>query len=183
MLAIAARVKALSTVDDLALGIVDRLVREDPALEDHSKAVREMVKTAVVNILFGISQVLITRPDSKPHPTPGQAQDTRGVRALLQPSKERGYEYQVCPPGVIFEEKNNIPYDKAVQMVLESFRRFSPQFEKNAKLIIDKNHVHSKPTKGKRSGAFCAAPNTQVAPYVLLTYKGNPRSVSTLAHE
>ena len=35
------------------------------------------------------------------------------------------------------EEKNNIPYDKAVQMVLESFRRFSPHFEQNAKLILD----------------------------------------------
>ncbi len=81
------------------------------------------------------------------------------------------------------EEKNNITYDKAVDLILDSFRQFSSQFEQNAKHILDQNHIHSLSTKGKRSGAFCAAPNTRIAPFVLLTYKGNPRSVSTLAHE
>jgi oligoendopeptidase F len=81
------------------------------------------------------------------------------------------------------EEKATIPYDKAVQMVLETFAGFHPRFHKYAEHIITGKHVHSKVQQGKRSGAFCCPVSTQVAPYVLLSYTGKYRDVSTLAHE
>jgi len=81
------------------------------------------------------------------------------------------------------EEKEIISYDKAVNLVLNTFEEFSPHFYDCAKKIIDNNHVHSKVQKGKRSGAFCCPSTTDHSPYVLLSYTGKYRDVSTLAHE
>ena len=80
-------------------------------------------------------------------------------------------------------EKVNISYDKAVQLVLSSMQSFHPRFKEHAQQIIDKKHVHSQIVKGKQSGAFCCMATTQLPPYVLLSYKGDTRSISTLAHE
>ena len=76
-----------------------------------------------------------------------------------------------------------IPYHQAVALVLESFNEFSPSFHHPASLILSKNHVHSLVQKGKRSGAFCSPVTTKIHPYVLLSYTGKYRDVTTLAHE
>src|SRR3989344_147267 len=81
------------------------------------------------------------------------------------------------------EEKKTISYDQAVKLVLETFQEFSPKFAVAARNIIDLKHVHSQVQKGKRSGAFCCPATTEVAPFVLLSYTGKYRDVSTLAHE
>lgn len=81
------------------------------------------------------------------------------------------------------EEKENIPYDQAVKLVLETFEQFSPYFVNAARNILNQKHVHSTVQKGKRSGAFCCPATTNHAPYVLLSYTGKFRDVSTLAHE
>ncbi len=80
-------------------------------------------------------------------------------------------------------EKKNISYHDAVSMVLESYSRFHPEFVNRATAILDGKHVHSAIVKGKRSGAFCCGVGTQLLPYVMLSYNGTPRAVSTLAHE
>jgi len=81
------------------------------------------------------------------------------------------------------EEKGMIPYEKAVEMVLTTFQDFSPEFYQAGKSILDNHHVHSTVEKGKRSGAFCCPASTDVDPFVLLSYTGKYRDVSTLAHE
>ena len=81
------------------------------------------------------------------------------------------------------EEKETISYNKAVNMVLETFEGFAPEFHAAASNIINQNHIHSNVQKGKRSGAFCCPTTTQHSPYVLLSYTGKYRDVSTLAHE
>ena len=81
------------------------------------------------------------------------------------------------------QEKQVIAYDQAVKLVLETFEDFSPDFVAAARQIISKNHVHSTVQKGKRSGAFCCAATLHHSPYVLLSYTGKFRDVSTLAHE
>lgn len=83
----------------------------------------------------------------------------------------------------ITEEKELISYDKAVKLVLETFEEFSPKFKESAEKIIKSNHVHSKVQKGKRNGAFCCPATLKFPPYVLLSYTGKYRDVSTLAHE
>ncbi|PIN88127.1 oligoendopeptidase F [Candidatus Woesearchaeota archaeon CG10_big_fil_rev_8_21_14_0_10_32_24] len=81
------------------------------------------------------------------------------------------------------EEKEDLSYDQAVNMVLETFQGFAPEFHDAALKIISQNHIHSKVQKGKRSGAFCCPSTIQHSPYVLLSYTGKYRDVSTLAHE
>ncbi len=81
------------------------------------------------------------------------------------------------------EEDETISYDQAVKSVLDTFQDFFPQCRQIAAAIIEKKHVHSMVQKGKRSGAFCCPATTEVLPYVLLSYTGKYRDVSTLAHE
>ncbi len=81
------------------------------------------------------------------------------------------------------EDKQKISYDQAVRVVLETFYDFSYEFGTIAERIISNQHVHSTVQKGKRSGAFCCPASTKHLPYVLLSYTGKYRDVSTLAHE
>src|SRR3989338_6457983 len=90
----------------------------------------------------------------------------------------RGYKSPINVRNVA----NDIP-DEAVELVLQTFGDFSPQFKDNAEKIISQNHIHSQLQKNKQSGAYCYGVNTSLAPYVLLDYTKNLRDVSTLAHE
>ena len=83
----------------------------------------------------------------------------------------------------LVDEKSKISYDKAVKIVLDTFKDFSDKFYRAAKQIIDDKHVHSRVQKGKRSGAFCCSVNNECNPFVLLSYTGKYRDVSTLGHE
>lgn len=82
------------------------------------------------------------------------------------------------------ELKNTkIPFEDAVELVLETLKDFHPGFHTRAKQIVNENHVHSPPLPTKRGGAFCATVEPALSPYVLLNYTGKLRDVSTLAHE
>jgi oligoendopeptidase F len=74
-------------------------------------------------------------------------------------------------------------FDKAAQMVLESFSAFHPDFGKLAKRVLDEKHLDSEVRKGKQGGAFCASIVPEMTPYVKVNYEGNVREVATLAHE
>lgn len=75
------------------------------------------------------------------------------------------------------------PYSDAVNLVLDSFEKFSPVVAREAQLVFDANHVDSELRQGKRGGAFCASILPGLPSYVLLNYAGKVRDVSTLAHE
>ncbi|PIN74298.1 oligoendopeptidase F [Candidatus Woesearchaeota archaeon CG10_big_fil_rev_8_21_14_0_10_45_16] len=81
------------------------------------------------------------------------------------------------------EEKENIPYEKGLSTVLETFDEFSAEFGLAARKIVEARHIHSTVYKGKRSGAFCCSVTTEHPPYVFLSYTEKYRDVSTLAHE
>ncbi len=81
------------------------------------------------------------------------------------------------------ESSENIEYEKALQLVDQSFGGFSSNFAAKAKQIVSENHIDSHPSDAKRGGAFCMTVAPSVTPYVLLNYAGKMRDVSTLAHE
>lgn len=81
------------------------------------------------------------------------------------------------------QEKVEIGYDKAKQIVLEAFGRFSPKLAELTQQFFDRNWIDVPPREGKRSGAFCAGVTPDHHPYVLLNYTGKARDVMTLAHE
>ena len=89
--------------------------------------------------------------------------------------------YDIYAPTTASSKKYT--FDKASQMVLESFSAFTPEFGTLAKRVFDENHLDSEVRKGKRGGAFCASITPEMTPYVLVNYQGNAREVATLAHE
>ncbi len=81
------------------------------------------------------------------------------------------------------ESSKTIPYDEAVEMVLDSFQEFSPAVARQARRIFDDGHIDAEIRPRKRGGAFCAGILPGVTPWVLCNYTAEPRQVATLAHE
>jgi oligoendopeptidase F len=74
-------------------------------------------------------------------------------------------------------------FTQAAEMVLDSYREFSPQVADLAMRVFKENHIDSQARPGKRGGAFCYAALPELTPWVLINYDGTPRNVATLAHE
>ncbi|MXX24432.1 MAG: M3 family oligoendopeptidase [Caldilineaceae bacterium SB0668_bin_21] len=89
--------------------------------------------------------------------------------------------YDIYAP--LMESSRDVPYDDAVELVLETFTNFDLDFASKAKRVFDDNHVDSEVRKGKRAGAFCATVMPSITPYVLLNYTNKVRDVATIAHE
>ncbi len=77
----------------------------------------------------------------------------------------------------------DVAYENAVNLVLNTFKRFDLDFASKAQRVFDENHIDSEVRKGKRSGAFCSTVLPSVTPYVLVNYTGKVRDVATIAHE
>ena len=100
---------------------------------------------------------------------------------MLGMKKLRRYDLY-APVTSKFKEKN-YPYNKSVELVLDSLKRFSPKLSNYAKTVFDQNHVDSSVRPGKRDGAFCSTLTPKITPYVLVNFTGKSRDVFTLAHE
>lgn len=74
-------------------------------------------------------------------------------------------------------------YEKAAEMVLESFSAFHPKFGELAQRVFDEARIDSEVRKGKRDGAFCWSVLPEMTPYVLVNYQGSARDMATMAHE
>ncbi len=80
-------------------------------------------------------------------------------------------------------EPEHIPFPQAQQLIVAAFARFSEQFAAYAADFFAKRWIDAEVRAGKRSGAFCAAYSPRHHPYILCSYNGTSRDVSTLAHE
>ncbi|USN45550.1 MAG: M3 family oligoendopeptidase [Candidatus Woesearchaeota archaeon] len=89
--------------------------------------------------------------------------------------------YNLYAPYRLNEPSYTFP--EAKKTVLEVFKNFSPVFASHAKSVFDKQHVHSPPMKGKKSGAFCYSVTNDTTPYVLVNFAGKLNDVFTLGHE
>ncbi len=83
----------------------------------------------------------------------------------------------------INSKEKKIPYSQAMQLVLESYAKFSSKFQQEALQIINAGHIHSRVQKNKQTGAFCYSVNAKLPPFCLWSYTGTLRDVSTVAHE
>lgn len=81
------------------------------------------------------------------------------------------------------EKEKAIGYEEGKQIVLDTFRSFSPEFETKAKGFFDGRYVDVPPAPGKQGGAFCSGMRPGLHPYVLLNYTNKMDDVMTLAHE
>jgi oligoendopeptidase F len=74
-------------------------------------------------------------------------------------------------------------YSKAVDIMLNTFEEFDPQFREFSERVFNEQHVDSAIRKNKQGGAFCSTIIPKKTPYVLLNFDGKSRDVSTMAHE
>ena len=81
------------------------------------------------------------------------------------------------------ESEARLPWAKARGIVLDAYRRFSPELAGIVTDFFDRNWIDAQLRDGKDSGAFCHPTTTSVHPYVLMNYQGRARDVMTLAHE
>ncbi len=90
-------------------------------------------------------------------------------------------DYDMSAP--LGRARTRIPFTEAKQIVLEAFANFSPEYATAAQRFFDKNWIDATPRPGKRGGAFCASTTPNHHPYILTSYHGTLRDVTTLAHE
>lgn len=76
-----------------------------------------------------------------------------------------------------------IPWPEARDLVLESYRRFSPELAAVGKRFFDHRWIDAPTRPGKAPGAFAHPTVPSAHPYLLLNYQGKTRDVMTLAHE
>lgn len=89
--------------------------------------------------------------------------------------------YDIYAPLTPSEKK--FEYAVAKNMVMDSYRAFSPKVAKLAQRVFDENHLDSEIRAGKRGGAFCYTASPEFTPWVLINYDGSARDIATLAHE
>jgi len=95
--------------------------------------------------------------------------------------QERLRRYDIYAP--VAKSDKRYDFQRAADMVLNSFNQFDPRFAELAQRVFDQAHLDSEVRKGKRSGAFCMSVGPTRTPWVLVNYQGNADDVATLAHE
>ena len=83
----------------------------------------------------------------------------------------------------VADSEARIGWSAARDVVLDSYRSFSPEMAQVAERFFDEAWIDAPVRPGKRPGAFCAYTVPSHHPYVMLNWTGRRRDVLTLAHE
>ena len=83
----------------------------------------------------------------------------------------------------LFATKEEVPFDRAWEIVVGSFRDFTPVLEDAASEFFEKQWIDAEVRKGKRGGAFCSYVTPDLHPYVFVNYLNRMDDVMTLGHE
>jgi oligoendopeptidase F len=94
---------------------------------------------------------------------------------------DRLRRYDIYAP--VAKSDKTYSFNRAAEIVLESFQRFEPRLAALAQRVFDEDHLDSEVRMGKRGGAFCSTVMPELTPWVLVNYQGRPDDVATLAHE
>jgi oligoendopeptidase F len=76
-----------------------------------------------------------------------------------------------------------VGYGEAQDFIVQQFDEFSPRFADFAKRALAERWIEVEDRAGKRGGGFCADVPLSKQSRIFMTWGGNARSVSTLAHE
>ncbi len=91
------------------------------------------------------------------------------------------YDYDRYAPYI--QENDKIPFKKAKELVLNSFKAFDKEFYDIALQALENGWCDVFPKDKKRGGAFSHPASTDTHPYVMLNYTGQRRDIFTIAHE
>ena len=74
-------------------------------------------------------------------------------------------------------------YKEGKDLVLKTYKDFSPLAYKYAKEIFDLKHFDSEVKQGKQNGAFCSTIGKNISPFILQSYNEKISDVFTMMHE
>ncbi len=94
---------------------------------------------------------------------------------------DRMYDYDRYAP--LLESRQEVKWEQAKEMVLESYGDFHPEMGTIASHFFERKWIDAAIRPGKRGGAYSASTVPSVHPYVFMNYDGKVRDVQTLAHE
>jgi oligoendopeptidase F len=80
-------------------------------------------------------------------------------------------------------ENRRLGFAETRALVLDAFRGFSPVFHDLAAEFFERGWIDAAVRPGKQLGAFCAAYAPAGNPFILTSYAGTMRDVTTVAHE
>jgi oligoendopeptidase F len=83
----------------------------------------------------------------------------------------------------LFEAKEKVSWERAREIVVESFHGFHPELGERGQEFFDKNWIDAEPRPGKGGGAFCSYNTPDTHPVLLQSYLNKMDDVMTLAHE
>ncbi|WP_332650361.1 oligoendopeptidase F [Lysinibacillus sp. 54212] len=89
--------------------------------------------------------------------------------------------YDLFTP-LVKEVKMDMPYDKAKQLMVDSFAPLGKEYQEAVQKGLDSRWVDVMENKGKRSGAYSSG-TYGTNPYVLMNWQNNVDNLFTLAHE
>jgi oligoendopeptidase F len=94
---------------------------------------------------------------------------------------DRLHEWDRYAP--IDEATRHITWPEARDLVLSSYRRFSPRVGAIVQDFFDRRWIDAPVVDGKEGGAYCAFATPDLHPYVMLNFTGQLNDALTLAHE
>ncbi len=94
---------------------------------------------------------------------------------------DRLRRYDLYAP--LSQSEKTYSFDEAVRLVDESYRAFSPTLADHAMRVLEEQHLDAEVRPRKMDGAYCYGVLPNVTPWVLTSFTGKARDVSTLAHE
>ena len=81
------------------------------------------------------------------------------------------------------DDNDELLYDDACDIVIRTFREFSPDFGDFAERAIRERWIEVENRAGKRQGGFCTGLPTKQQSRIFMTFTNSADSMSTLAHE
>lgn len=103
---------------------------------------------------------------------------------LLGVSKLAWYDLAApLPEKFLGREETKITYDRACELIVESFSKFSPDFGEFAQMAVDQRWIEAENRPGKRQGGFCTGFLLHKQSRIFMTYNDTADNMSTLAHE
>lgn len=80
-------------------------------------------------------------------------------------------------------ESDELKYDRACELVVNSFDKFSPDLSQFSEQALRERWIEVENRAGKRQGGFCTTFPVQKQSRIFMTYTDSSDSMSTLAHE
>jgi len=102
------------------------------------------------------------------------------LKAKLFKVKKLAYHERNLEYGKIVKK---YPYEKAVNLVAETFESLDLEFFNIFKTFVEEGHIDVLPKKGKSGGAFCAHNLLSHPTYILLNHHNQLNDVLYIAHE